>query len=185
MPVPVNWVTAPRGPALDQLESGVRTGVGAVLIGSAGVGKTSLARDAAGRLAPDFPRVDWVRATASAAVIPFAAFEPLLDVPESGKTAEVLQTARETLGDGRLLIVDDAHLLDPLSAALVYQLAVGRRVRLLVTATVARNPVPPEIAALWQDALVTRIDLEGQSVEDSLAQTAEAEQKILDDYYGE
>ncbi|NVN49608.1 AAA-ATPase, domain of unknown function, and LuxR DNA-binding domain [Mycolicibacterium hippocampi] len=175
MPVPVNWVTAPRGPALDQLESGVRTGVGAVLIGSAGVGKTSLARDAAGRLAPDFPRVDWVRATASAAVIPFAAFEPLLDVPESGKTAEVLQTARETLGDGRLLIVDDAHLLDPLSAALVYQLAVGRRVRLLVTATVARNPVPPEIAALWQDAVVTRIDLDPPGHEDGrlMAQVAD------------
>ena len=143
--VPIGWVTAPHEPTLSQLEMAVRTHVGAVLIGSAGVGKTSLARQAAERLGPDFPRVDWVRATASGAAIPFAAFEPLLEVPETGKTAAVLRSARDSLGDGRLLVVDDAHLLDSLSAALVYQLAVSRRVRMLVTATVARAPVPPEI----------------------------------------
>ncbi|MGZ8801386.1 MAG: AAA family ATPase, partial [Mycobacterium sp.] len=52
------------------------------------------------------------------------------------------------------------------SAALVYQLAVSRRVRLLVTATVARAPVPPEISALWRDGLVTRIDLQPPGHED-------------------
>jgi MoxR-like ATPase len=56
-------VTAPHEPALEQLESGMRTQVGAVLIGSAGVGKTTLAREAADRFGPEFPRVDWVRAT--------------------------------------------------------------------------------------------------------------------------
>jgi hypothetical protein len=93
-------------------------------------------------------------------VVPFAAFEHLLDVFETGKTAAVLRTARESLGDGRLLVIDDAHFLDSLSAALVYQLAVSRTVRLLVTATVARAPVPPEVTALWQDGLLARIDLQ-------------------------
>ena len=96
VPVPVHWVTAPHEPTLQQLDHGVRTGVGAVLIGPAGVGKTTLARDAAERLGPDFPRVDWVRATASGADVPFAAFERLLDVPQLGKTASVLRTARLT-----------------------------------------------------------------------------------------
>ncbi len=159
MPLPVRWVTAPHAPALEQLEAAVRTGVGAALIGPAGVGKTTLARDAAERLAPDFPRVDWVRATASGSAVPFAAFERLLEVPETGKTAAVLRAARETLGDGRLLVLDDAHLLDSLSAALVYQLAVTRTVRMLITATVDRAPVPPEISALWRDGVVTRIEL--------------------------
>ena len=160
-------MTAPHEPILEQLERGVRTGVGAVLIGPAGVGKTTLAREAAERLGSDFGRIDWIRATASGAAVPFAAFERLLDVPQLGKTASVLRAARESLGDGRLLVVDDAHLLDSLSAALVYQLAVSRAVRMLVTATIDRARMPPEIAALWRDGLLTRIDLSPPGHDDS------------------
>lgn len=130
------------------------------MLGPAGVGKTTLAGLAAERMAGSFPRVDLVRATTSRRAVPFAAFEWLLDVPETGSTTTVLRAARQTIGDGRLLVVDDAHLLDPLSAALVYQLAVERAVRLLVTASVDDAPLPAEIAALWQDDLVTRIDLQ-------------------------
>lgn len=167
LPAPVNWVTAAHEPAMAQLELGVRTRAGAVLLGPAGVGKTTLTRIAAERLGPAFPRVDWVRATASGAEIPFAAFEGLLDVPRTGKTAAVLRSARDTLGDGRLLVIDDAHLLDALSAALVYQLAVSRKARMLLTATVGRARVPPEVPALWRDELVTRIDLEPPGHDDS------------------
>ncbi|WP_183473791.1 ATP-binding protein [Mycolicibacterium iranicum] len=158
--MPLGWVTAPTEPALDQLEFGVRTRAGAVLLGPAGVGKTTLARLAAERLDGRFPRVDWVHATSSRRAVPFAAFERLVEVPESGTTATVLRAARDELGDGRLLVVDDAHLLDPLSAALVYQLAVAGTVRLVVTASVGESPVPGEISALWRDGLVTRIDLQ-------------------------
>ncbi|VEG57234.1 ATPase [Mycolicibacterium aurum] len=153
-------MTAPPDPTLDLLEHGVRTCAGAVMLGPAGVGKTTLAGLAAERMAGSFPRVDLVRATTSRRAVPFAAFEWLLDVPETGSTTTVLRAARQTIGDGRLLVVDDAHLLDPLSAALVYQLAVERAVRLLVTASVDDAPLPAEIAALWQDDLVTRIDLQ-------------------------
>ena len=79
-------------------------------------------------------------------------------MPDTGKTAAVLRAAREALGDGRLLIVDDAHLLDKLSAALVYQLAVSGAAKLIVT--VAPNgPVADEISALWRDDLLARIDV--------------------------
>lgn len=160
MPAPVTWVTAPDEPALAQLDAGVRDRSGAALIGPAGVGKTWLLRRAAERLASDFPRVDWVRATATRTAIPFAAVEHLVDVPDTGKTAAVLRATRNRLGDGRLLVVDDAHLLDPLSAALIYQLAVGATVRILLSASVSANPVPAEVSALWRDGLLSRIDLE-------------------------
>jgi tetratricopeptide (TPR) repeat protein len=149
-------VTAPHEPALELIETGVRERAGAVLIGPAGVGKTWVARTAADRLASQFGRVDWVYGAAPA--VPFSAFSDLLEVPGTGKTAAVLRAARESLGDGRLLIVDDAHLLDKLSAALVYQLAVSGAAKLIVT--VAPNgPVADEISALWRDGLLARIDV--------------------------
>jgi hypothetical protein len=154
--VPVEWVTLPHEPALELIETGVRDRAGAVLIGSAGVGKTWLARTAADRLASQFGRVDWVYGAAPA--VPFSAFSDLVEVPGTGKTAAVLRAARESLGDSRLLIVDDAHLLDKLSAALVYQLAVSGAAKLIVT--VAPNgPVADEISALWRDDLLARIDV--------------------------
>ena len=146
------------------LETGVRERAGTVLIGSAGVGKTWLARTAADRLASQFGRVDWVTGTTPA--VPFSAFNHLIEVPGTGKTAAVLRAARESLGDGRLLIVDDAHLLDKLSAALVYQLAVSGASKLIVT--VAPNaPVAEEISALWRDNLLARIDVAPPGHDDS------------------
>lgn len=160
VPTPVTWVTAPDEPALAQLEAGVRDRAGAALIGPAGVGKTWLLRRAAERLGADVPRVDWVRATATRTAIPFAAVDHLVDVPDTGTTAAVLRAARDRLGDGRLLVVDDAHLLDPLSAALIYQVAVSGTVSILLSASVSANSVPAEVSALWHDGLVARIDLQ-------------------------
>jgi tetratricopeptide (TPR) repeat protein len=158
------WVTAQPEPVLATLETSLRDRVGAVLIGSAGVGKTSVARTAEARLASHFGRVDWVTPTAPA--VPFSAFNHLIEVPEEGKTAAVLRAARESLSDGRLLIVDDAHLLDKLSAALVYQLAVSGEVKLIVT--VAPNgPVAEEISALWRDDLLARIHVDPAGHDDS------------------
>jgi hypothetical protein len=157
---------APHEPALQLLETGVRERAGAVLIGPAGVGKTSLARAAAERLGSQFGRIDWVIATAPSAVVPFAAFSHLVEIPDVGKTAALLRSARQALGDGRLLIVDDAHLLDKLSAALVYQLAVsgGAKVIATVESDVA---VPDEISALWRDDLIARVDVAPPGHDDS------------------
>ncbi|KUI45824.1 AAA family ATPase [Mycobacterium sp. GA-1199] len=157
--MPIEWVTSPPGPALDSIEAGLAKRSGAVLIGPAGVGKTTLARAAADRLAGAYHRVDWVTATAPMAAVPFAAVSRLVDIADTGKTADVLRSARETLGDGRLLVVDDAHLLDPLSAALIYQLAVSGTAALIVTVAPA-GVMADGVSALWDDGLVERIDLE-------------------------
>jgi hypothetical protein len=157
--VPVEWVTAPPEPILDAVDTGVSERAGAVLIGPAGVGKTTLARAAADRFGARFDRVDWVTATTPMSAVPFAAVSHLIDIPSAGKTAEVLRTGRETLGDGRLLVVDDAHLLDRLSAALIYQLAVSAAATLIVT--VAPNGVVAEqISTLWQDGLLEHVELQ-------------------------
>lgn len=157
--MPIEWVISPPGPALDSIKAGLQKRSGAVLIGPAGVGKTTLARAAVERLGGDYHRVDWVTATAPMAAVPFAAVSRLIEIGDTGKTADVLRSGRESLGDGRLLVIDDAHLLDPLSAALVYQLAVSAAATLIVTVAPA-GVMADGVSALWDDGLVERIDLE-------------------------
>lgn len=152
----VDWVIAPRDRVLDGLEVGLHERCGAALLGPTGVGKTSVARTAAEHLAPDFRRVLWITGTESAAAVPFAAVAHLISVPSAGKTADVMRAARDELGSELLVIVDDAHLLDRLSAALVYQLAVSGAAKLIVTAS---EEAPDDVAALWGDRLVNRVEM--------------------------
>jgi len=134
---------------------------GAVVLGPDGVGKSTLARVAAERFAERHPGtlIRWVTGTPTERAIPFGAFSHLVEIADLGKPAALLRAARASLGgDDLLLVVDDAHHLDVLSATLVYQLARDGAGRLVVT---ARADSPPEaIAALWSDGLLTRIDVE-------------------------
>lgn len=156
--MPVEWVTAPEQPLLDRVEAAVRGRAGAMLVGPAGVGKSTLARAAVARLAGDFARVATVTGTAAGAEVPFAAFGDLIDVADTGKTAAVLRAARESLGEGLLLLVDDAHFLDRLSAALVYQLAISGAARVVVVVD-SDESTPDGLTTLVADDLVAQIDV--------------------------
>lgn len=142
---------------------------GVVLVGPHGVGKMLLAQLAAEQVMSEdgrSGRARWVVGTAPGRAIPFGAFRHLISLPASGadigRPAALLRAARSSLtGDAGdlLLVVDDAHNLDPLSATLVYQLARAGAARLVVT--VASEAEPPDaIAALWSDDLLTRVAIE-------------------------
>lgn len=154
-------MVAPHEPALESIDSGVRLQSGAVVIGPAGVGKTTLLRAAAERLGPGA----WVTGTASDAVLPFGAFRGLIDIPATGKTAAIVRAARESLRD-RLLFVDDAHLLDPLSATVLHQLALTGTAGLVVSVA-AGAPVDPQLVTLWEQELLARVDLQPPGHDDS------------------
>ncbi|ULE31484.1 ATP-binding protein [Mycobacterium sp. IDR2000157661] len=175
--MPIDWVVSPLEPALSAIGASLRERTGAVVLGPAGVGKTTLALTAAEQFGAAHRRVDRVTATASTAAVPFAAVSHLIEVSDTGKTADVLRSARESLGDGRLLLVDDAHLLDRLSAALIYQLAVTGSVSLIVTATLTGS-LPQEVSALWEDGLLERIDVDPAGHDDSRLAT------VVDDFVG-
>jgi len=145
---------------LSQLEAGVETRSGALLTGARGSGKTTWARAAYDELAPGFERAAWITGTAADSRVPFGAFERLFTVPETGRTVQVLSAAREALGTGLLLVVDDGHLLDRLSASLVYQLAVSGAARVIVTAE-SNQSLPEGISALVRDRLVVPVAADG------------------------
>src|ERR1700704_2735943 len=103
---------------------------GIVLVGSAGVGKTRLAREAIVRAKDAGSATEWVVATRASASIPFGPFAHLLPetLPPSTSRLELLRQIADTLssrGRGRRLVIgiDDAHLLDDASAALTHHLA--------------------------------------------------------------
>jgi hypothetical protein len=144
-----------------------RRGGGVVVVGAAGVGKTRLAVELADAAQSRGNVVKWVRATRSATSIPLGAFAALLPPLEGAVSSptELLARARHALVRGgedgpMVLCVDDAHLLDDASAALVHQLVTGGEV--FVVATVRAGEAPPDaVQALWKDELCDLVRLDG------------------------
>ncbi|MFB7930166.1 LuxR C-terminal-related transcriptional regulator [Streptomyces sp. NPDC056039] len=155
-PLELPWPFAGREDELELVRRSLTGGRrGIVVTGPAGCGKTRLVTEAV-------RGTDCARAagTPESRALPFAAFAPLL--PET----VTLHRAVQLLSGVRTLVVDDAHLLDDASAALVHQLAVHGRTRLLV---VARDgiPVPGAISRLWTGELLPRLTLEPPAQEET------------------
>src|SRR5215208_64899 len=140
------------------------TAGGVVIAGSAGVGKTRLAREAAELAAARGDAVERVRATRAAASIPLGAFGALLPATRLPEGVELLARARAALAEragGRRLVlcVDDGQLLDDASAALVHQLVAGGEAFAIVS--VRQGEASPDaLHALWKDELCERIELD-------------------------
>ncbi|MCF1592640.1 LuxR family transcriptional regulator AbsR2 [Streptomyces muensis] len=150
------WPFTGRADELDLVRGSLAAGRhGIVITGPEGCGKTRLVTEAV--RGADCARVVGTPETRR---IRFAAFAHL--VPESAS----LHGAFQHLSGVRLLLVDDAHLLDDASAALVHQLAVQGRTRLLVVTTDGA-PVPGAISRLWTGDLLPRLTLEPLSREET------------------
>jgi DNA-binding CsgD family transcriptional regulator len=113
----------------------------------------------------DLDGVAWARATAVAAEIPLGAFAPLL--PSTPPAGNPLGWAAAALR-APVLVVDDAHLLDPASAALVHHLVTRGGTRVIATLR-SQEPAPDAVLALWKDELVPRLDLGPFSLEETTA----------------
>jgi hypothetical protein len=146
-------------------EAWARRAAGLVLSGPVGVGKSRVARAGRDSIKARGSDTVAVQATASAATVPLGAFASVVELPHGLEdpfdrmhlAAEVI---RRRAGGGRLaLSVEDAHLLDPPSAAVVLNLASDRTVFVLATIR-ADTPCPDAVSALWKDAGATRIELE-------------------------
>ncbi|MGQ4618954.1 AAA family ATPase [Nocardia sp. R7R-8] len=149
---------------------------GVVLAGPIGVGKSRLAGEFAHRAERTGLPTARVTATRAGAGIPLGAFAPLLPLgrhPEPGLVddrADLLRRCSAALlerGDARRLVlfVDDAHVLDDMSATLVHQLATDSDS--FVVATVrSGEPAPDPIVALWKDELTERIEVPRLTLDD-------------------
>jgi type II secretory pathway predicted ATPase ExeA len=165
-PAELAWPLVGREPELARIAADREEGYpGVVITASAGVGKSRLGREALAVAENDGALTEWVQATDSAAMVPLGAFAALL--PKGTRSEQMftlLRAISRSLGEraaGRAIVlaVDDAQLLDPVSAALVLQLAStgdafvirpsGRASRAPTrSCRCGRTPVP--IASSWR-----------------------------------
>src|ERR1700742_3976190 len=103
---------------------------GVAIFGAAGVGKTRLAREAAAAAAARGWQVRHIAATGAARTIPMGVFQQWIDAPATnplGLSGDVIDAIATTEDGSRVVVVvDDAPLLDDVSALTLAQL-VHRR----------------------------------------------------------
>jgi len=152
---------------------------GLVLAGAPGVGKTRLASEAVKRAQARGARTIWAAATPATQQRPLGAFAGHFSAQSlagslgfaGADPSHLLSSAiRNLRGSGRpgslFVAVDDAHLLDDLSATLVYELAM-RRIATLVLTSRGGEPAPDAVTALWKDGHLRRVELAALSVEET------------------
>ncbi len=144
--------------AMDAVDNSSFSGV--VFVGEAGVGKTALARHVAERFSGRGMQTHFVLGTQTSRDVPLAAFAGIVQIPGALEPIRLLAAAHDALDDveNLLLVIDDAHLLDPLSAIVVHQLAVRGEATLIVTMR-TETEVPDAITALWKDQYLRRIEV--------------------------
>lgn len=173
------WPLVPRR-ALDRVVDILQanTAGGVALIGNEGVGKTTLAAQAAERLGRGAPV--WVIGTLAQSSVPFGAFGSLLNFHDVGKPAALIRSAADSIlaqADSAPIIVDNARLLDPLSATLVYHLAreaSNPSASPLIVTVRSVLRAPEVVSALWTDGLLERFDVIGLDAEETAAAVAAA-----------
>ncbi len=165
------WPLAGRSHELQLLKEAIRERRGAVIVGPAGSGKTTLARAGAEFAQNQGMSVALVSGTEEARSYAFGAFASLLPpglaAVGPGAQGDLLRYyARELLAtaEGRplLLLIDDAHLLDDGSSMLMHQLSLNATatvVACIPTAGPAVEKFADPTVGLWKDHDATRIEL--------------------------
>lgn len=136
---------------------------GVVIVGSAGVGKTRLAREAMAAASRQGWAVRWLAGTLAAQSVPLGAFVQWADRLE-GNPVQLVGRAISSITTSPddtpvLVVVDDAHLLDNLSAFVVHQLVQRRAATVILTVRTGAEP-PDAVTTLWKDGHLRRLDLQ-------------------------
>jgi DNA-binding CsgD family transcriptional regulator len=166
------WPLAARGEELRVISEalGDDASHGMVVAGLAGVGKTRLARAAVDAAANAGWAVHRVAGTASGRSVTLGAFARWADDTDASPlalTRSVFAAMTASANDAPLLLfIDDAHLLDEMSAFIVHQLVLQDMAKVIVTMRTG-EAAPDAVTALWKDGLLGRLELQPLSHNES------------------
>jgi predicted ATPase len=136
---------------------------GVAIVGRPGLGKTRLAQEAAKSAARQGWSVHQIAATVAAQSIPLGAFARWLGQIDSHplNMAGTVITALTASAPVKplLITVDDAHLLDDLSAFVLHEL-VRRRAAAIIMTVRTGKPASETVSSPWKDGYLRRLDLQ-------------------------
>src|SRR3984893_1564268 len=167
--LPRTWPFVGRGEEMAFVAKAFGRGdiAGVVLVGDAGVGKSRLGLEAVKHANGRGLATTWV--AGARAAIPFGPFAHL--IPDAsrhphgnlGLLREITDQLAEQAQVRRLVVgIDDAHLLDEASGALIHHLATSATAFVIVTQR-AGEVAPDPIVALWKDGIADRLEVQALS----------------------
>ncbi|MFC4945212.1 LuxR C-terminal-related transcriptional regulator [Pseudonocardia sp. GCM10023141] len=170
--MPGLWPLVGRAEELRLIGGPQRRHRGVLLAGAAGVGKTRLAREAVAVARRRGGKIHWVAATASSREMPLGVFAPLVGPLPVHGSVDVLRVAtaavRAGIGASQVVLaIDDGHLLDDLSAAVVHQLVLDTSTTVVMTVR-SGEPTPDAVSALWRDGHLPRLELQPLSATETV-----------------
>jgi DNA-binding CsgD family transcriptional regulator len=180
----LSWPLIGRSGEMRSIQAAIAASdvAGIVVRGAAGVGKSRIAREALAAAQSAGWGVQWVVGSSSARAVPLGAFSAWA---QSGVTdaVQLVHGVIESLTGtspavGAVLAVDDAHLLDDLSAFVLHQIVQRGAAKVILTA-VDGEPVPAAVQELWKVGF-DRLDLQPLTLDDTTTLLSEALGALVD-----
>ncbi|WP_124711985.1 helix-turn-helix transcriptional regulator [Mycolicibacterium nivoides] len=143
---------------------------GIVIYGTAGVGKSRIAREALSTAGSNGHETRWAVGTSAARALPLGTFARWVGTSDADSVALVGRVidGLTAVSNGRpvLVCVDDAHLLDGLSGFVLQQIVQRGAAKLLLTVRTG-SPVPAEVLTACDRGRFERLDLQPLSRDES------------------
>ncbi|WP_172798381.1 helix-turn-helix transcriptional regulator [Mycobacterium sp. GA-1285] len=145
---------------------------GIVICGTEGVGKSRITREALSEAASRGLDTRWTAGASSARAIPLGAFAAWAPAGVTD-TIQLLRGVIESLAPASssaevVIGVDDAHLLDDLSAFVVHQIVQRDAAKVVLTIRDGES-VPASVREIWAAGQFARLDLEPLSLDETAA----------------
>ncbi|SEH63513.1 AAA ATPase domain-containing protein [Mycolicibacterium rutilum] len=174
----LSWPLIGRTQQIHAIEAAITASAPGILIcGAQGVGKSRIAREALSWAAARGCTTRWTAGTTSARNIPLGAFTSWAPTGVSD-TLTLLRGVIDSLAPADspaqvVLSVDDAHLLDELSAFVVHQIAARAAATVILTIRDG-EPVPAAVEDIWARTHFERLDLAPLDADDTTRLLSEA-----------
>ena len=172
--VRLTWPLVGRSEEMRTIEAAISATElsGIVVRGAAGVGKSRIVREAMSAAARGRYECRWTVGTTAAQTLPLGVFASWLD-PGNQDRLQLVRGVIESLtsaapGITVVLGVDDAQLVDELSAFVLHQIVQRGAAKLLLTVRDG-EPIPDTVREVWKDGQFERLDLQPLSHDETTA----------------